>query len=256
VRDKRNLNAILIERFVAEELAQQHARRPLARFLDVGCGDLRYRRYAEKPGWECVFSDFEARAEGVSIRLDVHALPFKDESFDTILITEVLEHLANPGVALREIRRVLRYDGDVILTVPFIWGLHEIPFDFYRYTEFGLCHLLQDAGLDLIYIQRRGDFIGVCLALSTNFHANIVEYLRRKMLLLPLSWIIDGFGAVFGPIFFFLYMLFCGSRILQRYDRPGCALKSVTGQMNAWPLGVHLVARRSAVDGTDAVCAK
>lgn len=241
---QRNLNDFLIDRFVSEELAQQHARRPLARFLDVGCGDLRYRKYAEKEGWECFFADFEARAEGVSVLLDAHSLPFKDESFDVVLVTEVLEHLADPRASLSEIHRVLRGNGEVILTVPFLWGMHEAPFDFFRYTEFGLDRLLQDACLELGCIQRRGDFIGVWLSLVAHLYANVVEFLRRKTILCPLAWALGGLGAMTGPPLFATYMTLCGKRILRRYDRPGCALKNVGGQMNAWPLGFHLVARK------------
>ncbi|MEK7639428.1 MAG: class I SAM-dependent methyltransferase [Patescibacteria group bacterium] len=74
---------------------------------------------------------------------DVHQLPFGDGSFDHILCTEVLEHLHTPQRAIDEMHRVLRENGRLILTTRFVFPIHDAPNDFYRYTKYGLRHLLR-----------------------------------------------------------------------------------------------------------------
>ena len=80
-----------------------------------------------------MFSDHEKRADGVEILLDAHAIPFADEYFDIILMTEVLEHLHDPGTALKELARILSPDGRLLITFPFMWMLHELPTDYFSF---------------------------------------------------------------------------------------------------------------------------
>ena len=75
---------------------------------------------------------------------DAHKLPFSDNEFEMILCTEVLEHLTEPHVAIKEMERVLKPEGKIILTTRFMFPLHEIPYDYFRYTKYGLEHLFKD----------------------------------------------------------------------------------------------------------------
>ncbi len=63
-----------------------------------------------------------------------YEIPLEDGSFDTVLMTEVLEHLEEPARGLAEAGRLLRPGGKLILTTPFMWPLHEEPRDFFRYS--------------------------------------------------------------------------------------------------------------------------
>jgi len=73
---------------------------------------------------------------------DVCTLPFIDNCFDVISLMEVLEHIHNPQKALNEIYRVLKPEGLLIFSVPFIFPLHDRPDDYFRFTKYGLTHLL------------------------------------------------------------------------------------------------------------------
>ena len=125
--------------------------------LDVGCGSMPYRAAVLDTGASYTGLDIEARTNGVEFigsATDMHLVA--DASFDTVLCSEVLEHVAEPRVALAEMARVLRNDGKVILTVPFLGRLHEEPYDYYRYTEHGIRALLADSGFAVESMETTG----------------------------------------------------------------------------------------------------
>lgn len=109
------------------------------RTLDLGGGDKPYRRYFPNS----ISADIEKTA-GVDVVADAHNLSvFKNGEFDCVLCTEVLEHLHTPEKAVREMYRVLKPGGRLILTTRFIFPLHNVPGDFFRFTRYGLEHLMK-----------------------------------------------------------------------------------------------------------------
>ena len=78
------------------------------------------------------------------------ALPFRSGAFDAVLCTEVLEHVPEPAEFLREVHRIIAPGGALLLTTPQTWGLHEEPYDFYRYTKYGLRYLFGKAGFEVV----------------------------------------------------------------------------------------------------------
>lgn len=142
------------------------------RLLDVGCGDRPYAplipgaaRYVgiEHPGAvmnvePALRASFARVRELVDAFADAQEIPFADASFDSVLCTEVLEHVADPAAVAREIRRVLRPGGRALLTVPFLAELHQVPYDFRRFTIFGIRRLLEEAGLEVERVRARGNF--------------------------------------------------------------------------------------------------
>jgi len=90
---------------------------------------------------------------------DSLALPVRSGSFDTVLCTQVLEHVRDPFELVREVARVLRGEGHAVFTMPATWPLHEEPFDYFRYTRYGLVELARQAGLDVIELSERGGSI-------------------------------------------------------------------------------------------------
>jgi len=87
---------------------------------------------------------------------DSLSLPFKDCAFDAILCTQVLEHVRGPFVLFQEVVRVLKDNGFLIMTAPQAWPLHEEPYDFFRYTKYGLAELAESNGLKVIKLEERG----------------------------------------------------------------------------------------------------
>lgn len=74
---------------------------------------------------------------------DAHYLPFKENAFDCVKCTELLEHVENPEEVIKEITRVLKVSGVLIFSMPFNFGIHADPYDFQRFTDYKLIKLLE-----------------------------------------------------------------------------------------------------------------
>ena len=125
--------------------------------LDVGCGNCPYYLMFEPFISTYVGMDYTAHeSEKISLLADAQKIPFKSDSFDTVLCTELLEHVSEPQEALNEIFRVLRKGGILILTTPQRAPIHTAPHDYYRFTRYGLAYMAEKAGFEIRQISARG----------------------------------------------------------------------------------------------------
>jgi SAM-dependent methyltransferase len=138
--------------------------------LDVGAGNAPYRElfaHCEYRTTDWEYSVHEG-SSGVDIVAPAHDLPLADETVDAVLLTQVLEHVADPSAVLAEAFRVLRAAGSVFLTVPFVWELHEMPFDYWRFTPPSLESLLTAAGFVDPVVEPRNDCFSTVAQLLRN----------------------------------------------------------------------------------------
>ena len=161
------------------------------RLLDVGCGSKPYKNILcakEHVGIDVQVSGHNHELSEVDIYYDGKVFPFDDNTFDVVLLSEVLEHLFEPNQILGEIYRVLKPGGKLILTCPFAWNEHEVPFDFARYTSFGLDKILTNNRFEVISSEKTGSFILALTQLSALYvHLHILPSKRvLKILLNPL----------------------------------------------------------------------
>ena len=129
--------------------------------LDIGCGEQPYKKCILQNAESCIAADHPSSPSlslSADIFTDTYSLPFPDGSFDTILCSAVLEHLADPLTALIEMRRVLKPGGNMICTIPMIWHIHEAPRDFYRYTRYGIEHLCAKSGMSITELKAMSGF--------------------------------------------------------------------------------------------------
>jgi len=149
-------------------VAPEHIR---GRLLDIGCGLKPYGPLLAPYVTEHVgvdHPDSPHALTSVDVLATAYDIPLDDASFDTVLLTEVLEHLERPADALAECFRLLRPGGRLILTTPFIWTVHEAPRDFYRFSPFGLRYQAEQAGFtDLTLMPLGGQW--TMLALMTGY---------------------------------------------------------------------------------------
>jgi len=136
------------------------------RILDFGCGGKPYKEFFSGKnyvGVDIAVSGHDHTNSDIDFFYDGHVLDFPDASFDAVFSSEVMEHLFNYDEILPEIRRVLRPNGKFFLTTPFLWPEHEKPYDYARYTTFGLKALLEKHGFAQVSVERRGHAIeGIC----------------------------------------------------------------------------------------------
>lgn len=129
----------------------RHAR---GRLLDLGCGKAPlFETYRDRVT-DVTCADWGKSLHGGAY-LDVECdltepLPFREKEFDTILLSDVLEHIPEPLRLWAEMARVLAPGGRILLNVPFLYWLHEQPHDYYRFTEFALRRFAEGAGLAVL----------------------------------------------------------------------------------------------------------
>lgn len=130
------------------------------RLLDVGCGHKPYQRLllsSPSRATHYIGIDLPDNLYGSpDLPWDGQKIPLGDASVDSVLLTEVLEHCPRPVEVLMEICRVLKPGGFLFLTVPFIWPIHTVPHDEYRYTPFALRRMLEQAGFPNSKIEATG----------------------------------------------------------------------------------------------------
>lgn len=152
------------KRLVHEVLKFRHY--ASGRMLDIGCGTKPYKIVFENQVSLHIGIDVPYSAHSLAA-IDVYSsatvLPFQNETFDFVLCTEVLEHVSDPEAAYLEIARVLKPGGMALVTTPFMYRIHEAPYDFYRYTPFAYSALAQRAGLTVKTLAQRGGYFTVLL---------------------------------------------------------------------------------------------
>lgn len=156
--------------------------------LDVGCGMKPYKSLLNTSGSIYYGTDYPITMEGSygkSTKADFFSestlLPFKNNTFDTLLSTQMLEHVSDPKNVIQEMSRVLKPKGIMILSAPMTWPLHEEPYDFFRYTLHGLRHLLQKANFEILdEIPRGNNFITMAqMLLDTQLNNTSQSFLKR-----------------------------------------------------------------------------
>lgn len=131
--------------------------------LDIGCGKMPYKTYILENANVSTYTGLDIE---IALNYDKEVkpdftwngitMPFEDSFFDCAFGTEVLEHCPQPEVVLKEVYRVLKPGGVFFFTVPFLWNLHEVPHDEYRYTPFSLERHLKNSGFKDITIKATG----------------------------------------------------------------------------------------------------
>jgi SAM-dependent methyltransferase len=194
---------------IEQKLADFAASLPAgARVLDAGAGQCQFRAYFPGQRYVSVDSaigDASWDYSRLSALGDLTALPFACGSFAAAISVVVLEHVADPAAALGEMRRVLAASGRCLIAVPQFWELHQAPHDYYRYTRYGLQHLLEGTGFRVIELEPTGGYFQLLGKLSID----LLQFFERGA-----GWILF---VPLAPVFGFLIPLSC--YYLDRLDR-------------------------------------
>ena len=147
------------------------------KLLDVGCGTKPYRALFVVDAYIGLDIDSEnTRNRGVADLLyQGWAFPIANALFDSVLCNQVLEHVFIPDIFLSEIVRVLKPGGRLLLTVPFVWDEHEQPYDYARYSSFGLRALLEKSGLTVVQHKKLGADASILFQLANTYLYKITQ---------------------------------------------------------------------------------
>lgn len=153
-----------LDRYGVRSSILRHLNEVLHRFsgklLDVGCGYMPYKPLvtaAPSQVKEYVGLDLASNAyQKPDLEWDGRRIPIESCEIDCAMATELFEHCPDPELVMREVARVLKPGGVLFLTVPFLWPLHCVPHDEYRYTPFSLARHLQGAGFTQIQLRPLG----------------------------------------------------------------------------------------------------
>ncbi len=201
--------------------------------VDLGCGNVPYYRWYKDQVEHITCVDWSQSRHNEKF-IDVFAnlsqsLPLESESVDCVFSTSVLEHINEPLILLKEIKRVLRQDGYLILSVPFLYNLHEEPADYYRYTPYCLEHLANSVELELLSLQHYGSGFGVLIDVSSKIVEALIE-LICKFVPKYVSWVMRKIGyyllRLYQQSFFWILKQ---EPILQLIDRANLSSRFALG---------------------------
>ena len=162
------------------------------KILDIGCGHQKIRNYLAP---ECDYTGLDYYKTAIEwygskphVYADAEVLPFDKDTMKTVLLLDVLEHLPNPEICIREVYRVLQPGGNCIVQVPFLYPLHDEPLDFHRWTRWGLHKIFENSGFNVNEIVPYGKayetgsllfILGMC--------KSVLDWWRKPSLLLIIS---------------------------------------------------------------------
>ena len=166
--------------------------------LDVGCGAKPYKGKfllsSAYIGIEIPISGHDHASSEIDVLFDGVKLPFPQDAFDCVCAFEVFEHVFDLDSLLIEIQRVLKPGGFVVISIPFLWPEHEPPYDYARYTSWGITSILESHSFIIKSISKTsggilamGQLLSQSIYMATRFRSVFVRYSAQLMLIFPIN---------------------------------------------------------------------
>jgi len=146
------------------------------RVLDLGAGTAKYKSILMKRASEYIACDIK-KTKDVDVICDVENLIFSPESFDTVVSTQLLEHVNNPYRVIKEIKKVLKIGGNAVITVPFMVPYHPDPYDNFRFSKEGLEKIFKFENFEII---DSGIYGGFFMVVSEIVHFSFFNPYKKK----------------------------------------------------------------------------
>ena len=157
-KERIEVNVYKLNRFMQRAGEQTPA---TARVLDAGAGEGRFKSHFSHTHYvaaDLAVGDIQWDYTNLDVVTNLIDQPFATDSFDVVICTQVLEHVTEPKIVLSEIARTMKPGGRLYLSAPQSWHQHQKPYDYYRYTSFGLRYLLEQVGLQIESIEPLGGY--------------------------------------------------------------------------------------------------
>ena len=193
------------------------------RTLDIGCGEKPYAHLfscTEYIGIDIETTEKYHEKHKTDLFYNGVDLPFENNSFDSIVCFEVLEHVFEPEKIVNEMFRVLKPGGSLLLTTPFIWNEHEIPYDYGRYSYFGLKDLFTKNGFSISKQKRILSGFALIITLTSLYVRDGQEKLKELFPKSKLGKVGRGLiYLIFRPIFMAFNMAAVVTQLLPKSER-------------------------------------
>lgn len=157
-------------------------------FLDLGCGRMPYRNIIEKDSSIKKYIGIDIKNENYQLDIkpdfywDSNRIPLENNVIDSAMLIEVLEHIPNPINTLKELSRVIKKDGVLLITVPFLWTLHDVPYDEYRYTPFALKRMIEEEAFEILEMESFGSWHASMASMLALYVKRATSGRRKKIL--------------------------------------------------------------------------
>ncbi len=171
----------LIRLSISKNVRECSPKHSVGKILDVGCGKKPYRLFFDCKSYTGIDIENPGHPhhnEEIDVFYDGKNIPFPDQEFDIILSFEVFEHVEQLDELITELNRVLKINGSLIITAPFIWDEHELPHDYRRFTNTGLCKELEKHNFEIIESHKMGNSLLTLIQLMNLQAYNISCYSR------------------------------------------------------------------------------
>lgn len=185
--------------------------------LDVGCGDKPYKHLFKKitSYLGIDFKNYSRNKTFTKEKPDLYfstsyhktlRLPFGNNSFDNVVSFQVLEHHRNPQKMMREILRVCKKNGFILITMPLIWGLHEEPNDYFRFTKNGFWELIKNNKCRILETRKQGSVFSTVSVLLNDYLTNFAMRSKQTYLVSVIIYL---------PFLLFSYLCFVLDKIFR-----------------------------------------
>lgn len=171
-----NNHGYAINKFITDNA--QKINKKNIKVLDIGAGELPYKKYFSK----CTYLSQDVvnnKFGTIDYVCDAVNIPLKSGSIDFIICTQVMEHIKEPFETIKEMGRLLKKNGKIFLTTHLCMEEHMIPYDYFRYTRYGLEYLAVKSSLKVESIKAEG---GRFLVLGKQLQTAVPRILPNKSL--------------------------------------------------------------------------
>lgn len=161
------------------------------KLIDLGCGEVPFYHFYENLVSEITTIDWgnsDARVNFVDYEMDLNkSLDLASNSYDTILLADVLEHIRHPEVLIQEMSRILKPGGHVVINLPFMYCIHDAPYDYFRYTNYSLKSMFEDHDFEVKEMHATGGSMDIITDLVAKiicaipFLGNVISLYYQKL---------------------------------------------------------------------------
>ena len=155
--------------YLISDLKKVIAHYAKGKVLDVGCGNKPYESFFNSGVDSYTGCDVvQSSGNKVDVICKATQLAYESDEFDTLFSTQVMEHVDNSDLMMKECNRVLKPGGILLLSVPLCWELHEEPYDFFRFTKYGLKELCDRNNFEMLEIISNGGKWAAIIQMNLN----------------------------------------------------------------------------------------